>query len=403
MDNEQNLPGILNDKEIEKLYNSEMAKRKKALWRRQVPESRSLEDALNTMTKAELDDLRFNLCVLGVSSLKKQELAKVLVDEIIKFSKVWLTTIGIEQYNIITHLSRKNGLSTVLDIEDVRIDYMRSLGITFSGMSDGQAAWYLPNEILDIYRSISNETYRQEITLNDEITHLATGLLFYYGRLSYDMLYQMVSEQVAGFNLSMTDFMGIVINSSCWNQNIVNIDYGLIYYSVLDVNALEEMQLKNADLDYKKYSYDELYAAGEKEFLIINEESKILASVLRNELNMSEDEAMEIIAEIQTFLQNNEDINNIFGFLQHYFIIPNREIADKLFECVEAMRDVIPVWCYKGHSPREISGGVKQEVQIQTTRNNIVKFVPRSSKIGRNDPCPCGSGKKYKKCCMDKV
>ena len=23
-------------------------------------------------------------------------------------------------------------------------------------------------------------------------------------------------------------------------------------------------------------------------------------------------------------------------------------------------------------------------------------------KIGRNEPCPCGSGKKYKKCCRDK-
>jgi hypothetical protein len=22
--------------------------------------------------------------------------------------------------------------------------------------------------------------------------------------------------------------------------------------------------------------------------------------------------------------------------------------------------------------------------------------------VGRNDPCPCGSGKKYKKCCADK-
>jgi len=21
------------------------------------------------------------------------------------------------------------------------------------------------------------------------------------------------------------------------------------------------------------------------------------------------------------------------------------------------------------------------------------------NKVGRNDPCPCGSGKKYKKCC----
>lgn len=25
-----------------------------------------------------------------------------------------------------------------------------------------------------------------------------------------------------------------------------------------------------------------------------------------------------------------------------------------------------------------------------------------SQKIERNDPCPCGSGKKYKKCCLDK-
>ena len=25
--------------------------------------------------------------------------------------------------------------------------------------------------------------------------------------------------------------------------------------------------------------------------------------------------------------------------------------------------------------------------------------VKRSSKIGRNQPCPCGSGKKYKRCC----
>lgn len=23
----------------------------------------------------------------------------------------------------------------------------------------------------------------------------------------------------------------------------------------------------------------------------------------------------------------------------------------------------------------------------------------RQPKVGRNDPCPCGSGKKYKKCC----
>ena len=26
----------------------------------------------------------------------------------------------------------------------------------------------------------------------------------------------------------------------------------------------------------------------------------------------------------------------------------------------------------------------------------------RSNKIGRNEPCPCGSNKKYKKCCLNK-
>lgn len=30
------------------------------------------------------------------------------------------------------------------------------------------------------------------------------------------------------------------------------------------------------------------------------------------------------------------------------------------------------------------------------------QFIRENPKIGRNDPCPCGSGKKYKKCCLDK-
>ena len=29
-------------------------------------------------------------------------------------------------------------------------------------------------------------------------------------------------------------------------------------------------------------------------------------------------------------------------------------------------------------------------------------IVRHGPKIGRNDPCPCGSGKKYKKCCINK-
>lgn len=33
---------------------------------------------------------------------------------------------------------------------------------------------------------------------------------------------------------------------------------------------------------------------------------------------------------------------------------------------------------------------------------NNQTFVRDAPKLGRNDPCPCGSGKKYKKCCLNK-
>ena len=29
----------------------------------------------------------------------------------------------------------------------------------------------------------------------------------------------------------------------------------------------------------------------------------------------------------------------------------------------------------------------------------VETIVRKAAKVGRNDPCPCGSGKKYKKCC----
>ncbi len=42
-----------------------------------------------------------------------------------------------------------------------------------------------------------------------------------------------------------------------------------------------------------------------------------------------------------------------------------------------------------------------EDQQPQPKQQQPGKKVPVvvGPKIGRNDPCPCGSGKKYKKCC----
>jgi preprotein translocase subunit SecA len=49
----------------------------------------------------------------------------------------------------------------------------------------------------------------------------------------------------------------------------------------------------------------------------------------------------------------------------------------------------------------QFSGGeqLKQFSQAQKEKTKPMVPVKNDDKVGRNDPCPCGSGKKYKKCC----
>lgn len=46
----------------------------------------------------------------------------------------------------------------------------------------------------------------------------------------------------------------------------------------------------------------------------------------------------------------------------------------------------------KDHEQELRAEGAPEQAKVET----VVHEGPR---IGRNDPCPCGSGKKYKKCC----
>ncbi len=50
----------------------------------------------------------------------------------------------------------------------------------------------------------------------------------------------------------------------------------------------------------------------------------------------------------------------------------------------------LPEW--EDHLTKERRAALYKEQKRSTT-------VVKGPKIGRNDPCPCGSGKKYKKCC----
>ena len=61
------------------------------------------------------------------------------------------------------------------------------------------------------------------------------------------------------------------------------------------------------------------------------------------------------------------------------------------------MHDAKAEWLYGMKEWEEIFDDEKRK-QIKKEYNRS-KIVVKGDKIGRNDPCPCGSGLKYKKCC----
>ena len=51
----------------------------------------------------------------------------------------------------------------------------------------------------------------------------------------------------------------------------------------------------------------------------------------------------------------------------------------------------------------DLIGQEEFEGTVQAALRDPATTEVRVKKVGRNEPCPCGSGKKFKKCCLWKV
>ena len=64
------------------------------------------------------------------------------------------------------------------------------------------------------------------------------------------------------------------------------------------------------------------------------------------------------------------------------------------------MRDAKATWLFKLPSWKKV---LDDDKIAEITREYRDANIAHSTKVGRNEPCPCGSGKKYKNCCGKKV
>ena len=93
---------------------------------------------------------------------------------------------------------------------------------------------------------------------------------------------------------------------------------------------------------------------------------------------------------------------------QHDPVIAYKEESYQMFQAmITAIREetVRRMFLVQLRPTQEIKREkVAKELVAVGTEGSVVKKQPvrASNKVGPNDPCPCGSGKKYKKCCRDK-
>jgi len=83
-----------------------------------------------------------------------------------------------------------------------------------------------------------------------------------------------------------------------------------------------------------------------------------------------------------------------------------KEGFDMFEQMNEAIREEIikRLFAFRLKTEEELKREQVAKIMAAGSDDGTVKKQPvqKKTKVGRNDPCPCGSGKKYKNCCLDK-
>lgn len=93
---------------------------------------------------------------------------------------------------------------------------------------------------------------------------------------------------------------------------------------------------------------------------------------------------------IDESLIKSNDVDNITEDSEVSLLFDSEKLYMNMVGCNAEWLYTLPQW-------DKIFSEEKRKELYKTEKSS--KTVVKPPKVGRNDPCPCGSGKKYKKCC----
>ena len=396
----------------------------------------SLYDALMRLTKDDLNTIRKNYGLKNLSSLNKAELAKSLAGLIPRMIPPVLETMDQAVYALLQAVVIASGSSANLDISADWVDFFQGCGILFPGKSAGKKVGFMPVELVELMPATNMEKLQGLLERNTEWIRLANGLLYYYGVLELATLLGNISR-LTGKPVNHWELINVLgFAAKCYGR-IQYTENGSLYgykdARLVDSHKLVTEQNLRSEIPYYPFTKGQLLRAGRADYFDRTPEMVRFLNFLGTYYEITTKAANETAMEIIGMIQNDAAMNEMLQFLQSRIELPTFEFIQEMYEILMDLHNSTRQWALKGHSPNELYQEERQRLQTlplmpfapvppkgsairESTRSRVAKGGPPKPaaspgekspaaeaaigpKTGRNDLCPCGSGKKYKKCC----
>lgn len=358
----------------------------------------SLADCLVRLTKGDLTEIRTNLEIKGVSTLKKQDLAMALVEHIPNALPSLFFKFDETRYQIMKQIASRGGVSpsTMMNVE--QISYFTERGLLFAGMHNGKPVVTMPREVRESFQKLDYKYFRADFQRNSEWIKLTNGLLYYYGHLSTEELLDLV-ERYMGTRLHRNEYLSVILDSIVFYMQILPDSRG--YHNILLNNPKQVQQEQESRLSVSLYPFtkEQLLAAGEPEYVDRTPAHKAFVDFIRKNYTISYEVADSIVEECVDYIRNGASPGFLLQSIQQDLEINDLELTKSFMTHIAALNNTTRQWALKGYSPNELAPAKPLAVlQKPSVVADVIDMKTRV-KVGRNDPCPCGSGKKFKKCC----
>ena len=181
-------------------------------------------------------------------------------------------------------------------------------------------------------------------------------------------------------------------------------DFARLALSTFDKECIQMLNdiIEDANLDeWARYSAIFTYGILLNEKVITKEECiSYLRSLIYDKLQSDDSEI--VFTSIVGCVIDNQLVDMI---KDARFLHDNNQVDemmhgafDGFIDCLFDERSSLPTYINDAISEMEPWFCYKNDNEVKLDRETTFNQKPK--KMGRNDPCPCGSGKKYKKCCI---